>query len=117
MKKRVVVLSCLLALMFTMKIYATESRVASQMPILSFSGSTAYCYVECKGGNTNDEISAKLTLYQGATYVDSWSGAAKGRVLISGNCPVKSGKNYKLTLTYSVNGVSKPAVSTTANCP
>ena len=116
MKRRVLVLSCLLALVFTMKIYAAESRVAGQMPILSFSGTTAYCYVECKAGNTSDEIAAKLTLYQGTTCVDSWSGTAKGRVLISGSCEVKSGKSYRLTLTYSVNGISKPAVSTTAVC-
>ena len=57
------------------------------------------------------------TLYQGTTYVDSWSGSGKGYASVSGSCGVRSGKSYKLVLTYSINGSSKPSVSTTATCP
>ena len=117
MKRRIFALTSLLILMLTMTAHAIEPRVASQMPILSFNGTTANCYVECKGANTTDAVKATLTLYQGKTYVDSWSGSGTGRVLLSGNCAVKSGKSYTLTLTYSINGTTKPSVSTTATCP
>lgn len=117
MKRRIFALTSLLILMFTMTASAIEPRVAGQMPILSFDGTTAYCYVECKGANMTEAVTATLTLYQGKTYVNSWSGSGKGRVLISGDCAVKSGKSYTLTLTYSINGTEKPSVSTTATCP
>lgn len=62
-------------------------------------------------------ISAKLTLYQGNTYIDSWSAAGTYRVPVSGECTVKSGKTYRLVLTWSINGVAQPSESTTRKCP
>lgn len=67
MKRRIFALTSLLILMLTMTAHAIEPRVASQMPILSFNGTTANCYVECKGANTTDAVKATLTLYQGKT--------------------------------------------------
>ena len=64
-----------------------------------------------------DRISAKLTLYQGNTYIDSWSAAGTYRVPVSGECTVKSGKTYRLVLTWSINGVAQPSESTTRKCP
>lgn len=117
MKKRILTLSALFILVFTMSAQALEPRTTTSKPILSFSGTTAYCAVECAGESTGDEVKATLTLYQGTTYVDSWSGSGKGYVSLSGSCGVRSGKSYKLVLTYSINGSSKPSVSTTATCP
>ena len=117
MKKRILALSALFILVFTMSAQAVESRTTTSKPILSFSGTTAYCAVECAGESTSDEVKATLTLYQGTTYVDSWSGSGKGYVSLSGSCGVTSGKSYKLVLTYSINGSSKPSVSIAATCP
>ena len=117
MKKRILILSALFILVFTMSAQALEPRTTTSKPILSFSGMTAYCAVECAGESTSDEVKATLTLYQGTTYVDSWSGSGKGSVSFSGSCKVEHGKSYKLVLTYSVNGSSKPSVSTTGRCP
>ncbi|WP_418505858.1 hypothetical protein [Dysosmobacter sp.] len=117
MKRRVFALVSLLILMLTMTAHAIEPYGAVQMPILSFNGTTANCYVDCKGENSTDTVKATLTLYQGKTYVDSWSGSGKGHALVTGNCTVKSGKSYTLALTYSINGISKPSVSATATCP
>ena len=102
MKKRILALSALFILVFTMSAQAVESRTTTSKPILSFSGTTAYCAVECAGESTSDEVKATLTLYQGTTYVDSWSGSGKGCASLSGSCKVMRGKTYKLVLTYSV---------------
>ena len=75
------------------------------------------CLVYRYGDHSDDEVKATLTLYQGSTYVDSWSNSGIDSVSVYGESKVKSGKSYTLKLTYSVNGVSKPAVSTTATCP
>lgn len=116
MKRRVFALVSLLILMLTMTAHAIEPYGAVPRPI-RLSGTTANCYVDCKGENSTDTVKATLTLYQGKTYVDSWSGSGKGHALVTGNCTVKSGKSYTLALTYSINGITKQSVSNTATCP
>lgn len=117
MKRRVLALTVLFVLALTTSAQAIGLRGAAFKPVLSFNGTTAFCYADCKCGNPNDKVEATLTLYQGSTYVDSWSDSGKGSVFISGECTVKSGKSYTLTLTYSINGTAKTPVSTTATCP
>lgn len=117
MKKRIFTLSAVFVLLLTISAQAIEARVTGAKPILTFNGTTAYCYAECKADNRTSTVEATLTLYQGTTYVDSWSGSGNGSVSVSGNCGVTSGKRYKLVLTYSINGASKPSVSATAICP
>ena len=56
MKRRVFALVSLLILMLTMTAHAIEPYGAVQMPILSFNGTTANCYVDCKGENSTDTI-------------------------------------------------------------
>lgn len=117
MKKRLLGLSALFVLVLTIGAQAIEPRGIDATPRLSFNGTTARCAASCSGNASSDDIKATLTLYQGTTYVDSWSGSGTGRASLSGSCKVESGKTYKLVLTYSVNGSSKPSVTTTATCP
>lgn len=117
MKRRICALIALVVLALSISVQAMEPRLVSAQPSLSFSGTTAFCSVICSGKSDNDTISATLTLYQGTTYVDSWSDSGKGQVSISGSCKAVSGKSYKLVVNYSVNGVAKPSVYTTKKCP
>lgn len=118
MKKRIFALTVLMLLLtLPISVQAAQPWAINNRPTLSFSRTTASCYVDCKGANTKDKISATLTLNQGSTYVDSWSGSGTGSVFVSGQHAVKSGKKYTLTLSYSVNGVAKPSVSVTNTCP
>lgn len=117
MKKRMILLIAMIVFVLTMSVQAAEMRAISGKPILSFSGTTAYCSAVCTGEESRDRVCATLTLYQGSTYVDSWSGSGKGRISVSGNSTVKRGRSYTLTLTYSVNGTKKQSVSTRATCP
>ena len=117
LKRRFWVLVALGILALTAAAHAVEPMSMSPWPVVSFQGTTAFCRVECKADESSDTVKATLTLYRGSTYVDSWSGSGKGRVVISGDCAVKSGTKYTLTLTYSINGIAQPSVSTTATCP
>ncbi|MGN1157046.1 MAG: hypothetical protein ACI4TK_12790 [Agathobacter sp.] len=117
MKRQVLALVMLVIMALTVSAQAVETRSTGVQPYLSFSGTTAICTVQCKGDSARDEIKATLTLYQGTTYVDSWSGSGTGIVPIYGECTVRSGKSYTLKVTYSINGITKPSVSTTATCP
>ena len=117
LKRRFWVLTALVIFALTVAAHAVEPMAMSPLPVLSFQGATAYCGAECRAEKSSDTVKATLTLYRGSTYVDSWSGSGKGRVAISGDCAVKSGTKYTLTLTYSINGIAQPSVSTTATCP
>ena len=117
MKKRIFAFSALVILVLAISAQAIEPRESVQRPRLTFSRTTAFCSVNCLGDKDSDQVEATLTLYQGTTYVDSWSGSGTGRASVSGSCGVTSGKSYKLVLTYSINGSSKPSVSIAATCP
>lgn len=117
MKKRILAVVLLLVLALSLSAQATSPRIAAGRPRLSFSGTTASCLVDYKSGNSTDKLSATLTLWQGSTRVDSWTDSGTGRVTISEQCAVKSGKDYKLTLTWSLNGTAQSAVSVTGRCP
>jgi len=114
-KRRFFLFATLLFLMVSITAHAASTAYYAN-PSLSFSGTTAYCSVVCRGDNTSDTISATLTLYQGNTEIDSWSNSGTVRVLVSGSCNVTSGVTYRLKLSWSVNGVSQPDVEVTNTC-
>ena len=117
MTKRALSMALVFMMILSLSVQATQTRAIRATPQITFSGTTATCMADCKSSDTNDKIAATLTLYQGNTYVTSWSDSGNGRVLISKTRTVSSGQSYRLVLTYSVNGVSQPSVSVTNTCP
>ena len=116
MKRRFFLISALLLFVLSLTAHAASTAYDAN-PSLSFSGTTAYCSVICRGDKTTDSISATLTLYQGSTEIDSWSNSGTFHVPVSGNCSVVSGVTYRLKLSWSVNGVSQPDIEVTNICP
>ena len=120
MKKRVfsafvpLLLVCILS---TPMAQATGQRAVKPRPDLFFQGTTAICSAICQGDKVTDKVEATTTLYQGDTYIDSWSKSGAGKITLYGECKVTSGKTYRLELAYSINGVDKPVVSATNYCP
>ena len=117
LKRRILALAMLAVLALTIGVQAAGTLKVSAKPRISFDDTTAICTAVCYGDHASDVIKSTLTLYQGSTYVDSWSASGTDSVSIYGESQARSGKNYTLKLTYSVNGVSKPSVSTSATCP
>lgn len=117
MKKIVLLLISLTLLITSVTAYAAEPRIMNASPDLSFVGTTAECTAYCRGDKATDKITATLTLYQGNTVVDSWSASGTFRVTISEKYSAKKGNSYKLTLSWSVNGVRQPTTSVTGRCP
>lgn len=120
MKRRglsVAVMVATVVMALTVSTYAITARAVNPVVGLSFQGTTAVCHAKCFAGNDNDNIQATLTLYYGANRLDSWDGSGKGTISLSGTCQVETGKQYKLILTYSINGNTKAPVTTTAVCP
>lgn len=115
MKKRILPVIVILLFSLSMSAHALEQR-ASTVPVLTFLGTTAYCYADCIVED-GDTVDATLTLYQGRSYVDSWNGSGQGSVFFSGSCTAQSGKSYRLVLTWSINGQTQPSVTVTGTCP
>lgn len=64
------ILLLLLALLSAVSIAnATEQREAQRKTGLSFSGTTAYCYANCKSDNHEDKVTANVMLYQGSNVI------------------------------------------------
>lgn len=116
MKRRFISMFALVLLVLTITAQAVEPRAIGS-PVLDFNGTTAECSVTCRGDNTTDKLNVTLTLYQGSTFVDSWSGSGTYRVPVSGSAQAQRGKEYRLVLTWSINGISQPSVTTTGRCP
>lgn len=99
------ILLLLLALLSAVSIAnATEQREAQRKTGLSFSGTTAYCYANCKSDNHEDKVTANVMLYQGSNVIASWSAQGIGSVTISETAQVKKGYEYTMSLTWSVAG-------------
>ena len=114
MKMRIFSLTALVLLMLSVTAQALEPQATGGNPVLTFSGTTAQCSITCTGNKSTDQVEAKLTLYQGGAYVDSWDGSGKFRASVHGECAVKKGET--LVLTWSVNGTKQPSASTTKVC-
>ena len=82
---------------------AAGQRAVSQKPDLFFQGTTAICSAICQGDIKTDKIVATLTLYQGNTYINSWSGARAEKITLYGKCTAIAGKTYRLEVAYSIN--------------
>lgn len=83
---------------------------------LTFDGTTAICEAICTGNSSTDQVKATIELYQGNTYLASWSNEETYFVAVSGQRGVTRGKSYTLKLTYTINGVAQPEQSVTKVC-
>ncbi len=117
MKRRAFSFAALLMLLLTVSAQAIEIQSTRVQPELYFNGTTATCSVSCRASNAREKIQATLTLYQGTVYVDSWTNSGTGRVFVSGQHSVESGKRYRLVVTYFVNGTTQPATQISKVCP
>lgn len=93
MKKRFFALIAFATMILAISAQALEPRLTEARPTLRFDETTAYCSVICYGESSNDTVDVTLTLYQGTSYVDSWSGSEKGRASLSESCGVSSGRS------------------------
>jgi len=114
MKKRGIALFLALLLVFSISANAAQTRDQRASLSLSFSGTTANCSVYVVEPGVN--ITAVLSLWNGSTLVDSWSGSGATALVVSGSCPVVKGQTYTLKVTGTINGVLFVGTPVTATC-
>ena len=67
MKKRIIPLVLLLAMLLSLPAYAASPRVMTILPAISFDGTTANCRVSVSADRSTDQISAVIQLWNGST--------------------------------------------------
>lgn len=119
MKKRVFAFLLVMVVAFALVIpaYGAQPRALQIYPSLSFSGKIATCGVRVIGDNSTDKISAVLELWNGNLKLESWNVSGTYYINFSDTTSVTKGESYVLKVYVTINGVSKPMVSTSGTCP
>lgn len=109
--KRLIALVSVVALVFMLcvPVSAAAPRRSARKVTLSFSGTTAVCKAVISSAG---QIDATMTLKQGNTVLDSWSGAGSSAVTLSGEHAVTKGVTYTLEVSGTANGVPFSVVKT-----
>lgn len=115
MRKRILALALIFALLLSMTAFAAETRVISPVsPSLSFSGTTANCSVTVSEAGA--DIDVTLTLYRGWSVIGSWSDSGRHSVSISESCGVTKGLEYRLVATGTIDGVAFTSAEVVGTC-
>lgn len=112
MKRKVVALIILLALvlMFTVIGFAENKAVKTTIS-LTLNGTTATC--KLKVTDPGKYINATMELWQGSTFITSWSGSGYSVVNLSETYTITSGLTYTLKGYGTSGGVSFTAPDVT----
>ena len=71
---------------------------------LDFEGNEAICYAYAEGNSSSDYITLTMTLYQGSSYISSWSSSGYDYVELDGYATVDMGDYYTLEVEATING-------------
>lgn len=112
MKKRFVAAFFVISMLLMLPAHAATTRAIVVSPSLKFDGTTATCFVAITANKPTDKISATMELWQGDTFIDSWTGTGTWTLKMEKTATVSKNKTYDLIVSYSVNGVEKTPVST-----
>lgn len=116
MKKRILPLVLLFAMLLSIPTYAASPRLITIRPAISFNGTTANCRVTVSGNHGTDKIEAVVVLWDGNEVVEDWYPTGKGSLLFSDTTTVKKGKTYELTVDVTINGMKYDTVSIDGTC-
>ncbi len=116
MKVKASILSFLLVVFLTSNTYAQDMRIGNACAELTFSGSTANCFVEILG-KSSDKISATIKLRCGNQNVETWNKhSADGYLMLDDTVSVIRGKTYELVVEYTINGAAQQSFSDSGTC-
>ena len=116
MKKSLVAMTLVVFVLTTSAVNAkaVEPRAVSVIPVLSFDGTAAQCKVTIT--RAGEQIAATLELWQGDTFVDSWTRIGTSSLVINEFCEVEHGKTYTLKVSGLAGSERFTGTSVTGTC-
>lgn len=115
-KKRLIPLVFVLALLLAVPAYAASPRVITILPAISFDDTTANCRVSFSANHGTDRVEADIALWDGSTCIADWDASGTGYLLFSNSAQVTRGRTYELTVDVTINGVDYQRVSIEGTC-
>lgn len=117
MRKRVSVLTIIIALLLTVTTAAVTSRGVIVTPTLSYDGTTAVCEVVAAGNTENETIFATIRLMHGDEMIRTWYPSARGILDFTETVEVTRGETYTLTVWVITSTAGNlPEVSVSGRC-
>lgn len=116
LRSRVSALAFLLVFLLMNTAHAQEMRMPNSCVDLTFSGTTATCYVDIAGDVRRDKISATIELRCGSQSIKTWNESADGHLVFSDSVSVTKGSAYELVVDYTVNGKPQTQLSDSGTC-
>lgn len=108
MKKRVLILTVLLAFVFGLPVFAVETRTVDIRPTLTFVETEAECKVVIMGNSSGDDITAVIKFWENGRCLETWNEEATGILNFRTTVEVSKGNTYKLTVGAVINGEDQP---------
>lgn len=108
MKKRVLILTVLLAFVFGLPAFAAETRSVYVRPTLTFAETTAECKVVIMGNTNSDDITAVIKFWENGRCLETWNEEATGILNFKTTVEVSKGNTYKLTVDAVIDGDEQP---------
>jgi len=117
MKKKVIAFLVLFALVLTVPGYAVQPRTPFHDADITFEGNQACCEVRIMGTSLTEDISATIKLWEKSQCIQTWHENDVGYLEFHGRKTVTPKETYKLTVNYTINGISQPQLSASNTCP
>ena len=117
MRKKVLALGLVLALMLGVTVQAASPWAIRQNLSLTFDEATAVCTANVHANKATDKVSITMKMWNGETAIQTWTASGTGFADLCKTRPVVKGLTYKLTLDTTINGVAQTTWSTTKTCP
>lgn len=115
MKKRVIFLIIVIAIVLAVPSAAAETRAAVIQPALSFTNNKANCSLVVVGDLANEPITATIKLKQGSITLATWNVDDVGALVFSdSSISVTKGGTYTLTANVTINNRVYAPTSITA---
>lgn len=114
--KKIALLMALIFIVLPVTANAASPRMVTIWPSISFDGTTANCSVSITADSTNDEIEAVVKLWHGDSCIATWNVSGTGFLNVKKSKTVIKGEEYALTADITINGNTRPTVSTVGTC-
>ena len=108
MKRRVIVLTMLFALILSLPAFAAEPRVVIVRPTLNFTETTANCQVVILGNSNDDDIVAVIKFWENGRCIETWNEEATGILNFNTTMNAVKRNTYKLTVDAVIDGDDQP---------
>lgn len=116
LKVKASIVSFFLLVFLTSNAFAQDMRISNACADLTFSGSTANCFVEIPGKST-DKIHASIELRCGNQTIKTWNRySVDGYLVLDDTVSVVRGNTYELVVEYTVNGKAQQSFSDSGTC-